>query len=119
MENLLTSILIVAILYILATLPRTATTELEAARVDYFPEVPEVEPEESPELAPAPEASLVVDEVAKTELAPQKPTKTSPKPDETGLAALSIRELKKVASKRKIPRYSNLTKSQLLQALAA
>jgi large subunit ribosomal protein L20 len=119
MENLLTSILTVAILYILATLPRTATTEPEAAPVDYFPEVPEVEPEESPELAPAPETPLIVDEVAKTELAPQKPTKTSPKTDKNGLDALSIRQLKKLASEHKIPRYSNLTKSQLITALAA
>jgi hypothetical protein len=37
----------------------------------------------------------------------------------TKLRALSIRELKKVASQSKLPRYGSLTKEQLIEALLA
>lgn len=37
----------------------------------------------------------------------------------TGLATYTIRELKKIASTYKVKRYSNMTKAQLCEALAA
>lgn len=48
-----------------------------------------------------------------------KPTKKTPKTTDNNLSAMSIRQLKKLASERKIPRYSNLTKAQLIEAIAA
>ena len=48
-----------------------------------------------------------------------KPTKKTPKNTDNNLQSLSIRALKKMASERKIPRYSSLTKSQLIEAIAA
>ena len=36
----------------------------------------------------------------------------------SNLQSLSIRALKKLASEKKVPRYSNLTKSQLIAAIA-
>lgn len=79
-------------------------------KIEYFPEIEAVEP------------------VKKTHLVnlPGEPVTPSPAPvslptaiatDEIPLTALGIRELKKLASKAKIKRYSSLNKQQLILAL--
>ena len=99
-------ILIVAI----AFAPKCPQTVSPDSPVEYSPEIEAVEP------------------VKKTHLVnlPGEPVTPSPAPvslpqaiatDEISLTALGIRELKKLASKAKIKRYSSLNKQQLILAL--
>jgi hypothetical protein len=94
-------ILIVAI----AFAPKCPQTVSPDSPVEYFPEIEAVEPVEtylvnlpvmSSENFPIPQAIAT---------------------DEISLTALGIRELKKLASKAKIKRYSSLNKQQLILAL--
>lgn len=109
MENIivLTALYILAIALIYA--PKCPAKTATETPINYFPSV-EDEPvvlggvTVSP-LTPSSESL----ESSKVAIAP------NPSPD---LKSLSIRALKKLASEKKVPRYSNLTKAQLIAAMA-
>jgi hypothetical protein len=92
--------------------------------IAFAPKCPHVSPDSPVEYSPEIEA---VEPVKKTHLVnlPGEPVTPSPAPvslptaiaAEIPLTALGIRELKKLASKAKIKRYSSLNKQQLILAL--
>ena len=97
-------ILIVAI----AFSPKTCKVE-PVEKIEYFPEI------EAVELAPIPSLeNLPVEPVIPSPVPISLPQTITP---EIPLTALGIRELKKLASKAKIKRYSSLNKQQLILAL--
>lgn len=106
MENIivLTALYILAIALIYA--PKCPKMTAPETPINYFPSV-EDEPQNVDNCTQIPETeSLESSEMA---IAP------NPSPD---LKSLSIRALKKLASEKKVPRYSNLTKAQLIAAMA-
>lgn len=115
MENLLVSIL----LYCLAVLvfypcSHRSQPAKESQRIDYFPEPVEDEPEtkvidNAVNLEPVTEAIAAPVPVTVPNLDKAE--------DQLMLSLMSIRQLKAMA-KGKIKNYSNMTKSQLIQALA-
>jgi hypothetical protein len=95
--------------------------------VDYFPEVIDKSIEKthlvnlpdttaSPNYSTKPSYSQNVSFIKLSENATPSPLPQAIAP-ETSLHGLSIRELKKLASTRKVKRYSNLNKQQLILAL--
>ena len=79
-------------------------------KIEYFPEIePTDEPDKKSHLV-----NLPVEPFTPSPAPVSLPTAIAP---ETFLHGLSIRELKKLASKAKIKRYSNLNKQQLILAL--
>lgn len=105
MENLILAIFIYAAAVAIAFSPNSPVEKIE-----YFPEIePTDEPDKKSHLVNLPvrgyESSFVNS---------QNPTAIAPK---TFLHGLSIRELKKLASIRKIPRYGSKTKKELILAL--
>jgi hypothetical protein len=115
MENLACALFVFAVycLWACASRPTVNTAADPAAPVDYFPEVEEVTEPEVIAVEPVtvefqPTAEVIVEPI-------KKPSVAVP----TDLTNLSIRQLKKLASAAKIKRYSNLTKAQLIDRLAA
>jgi len=78
--------------------------------VEYFSEIEAVEPVEKSHLVNLPGEPVTPSPAPVT-----LPTAIAP---EIPLTALGIRELKKLASSRKIPRYGSKTKKELILALA-
>jgi hypothetical protein len=98
-------VLIIAI----AFAPKCPQTVSPDSPVEYFPEI------EAVELAPIPSLeNLPVEPVTPSPAPVSLPQAIAP---EIPLTALGIRELKKLASKAKIKRYSSLNKKQLILAL--
>ena len=122
MENIivLTALYILAIALIYA--PKCPAKTATETPINYFPSVEDEPENETPEtlnpVTVSPVNSVIPEtltpsseslESSKVAIAP------NPSPD---LKSLSIRALKKLASEKKVPRYSNLTKSQLIAAMA-
>ena len=86
--------------------------------VEYFPEIEPVETQlvNLPDTTASPMYSQNVSSIKLSENATPSPLPQAIAP-ETSLHGLSIRELKKLASTRKVKRYSNLNKQQLILAL--
>ena len=122
MENIivLTTLYILAIALIYA--PKCPAQTATDAPIDYFPNVEE-SPEKAPTQEPIPVSVSPIKTIKKATVTPSSESLESsevaiapnPSPD---LKSLSIRALKKLASEKKVPRYSNLTKSQLIAAMA-
>ena len=119
MENIivLTALYILAIALIYA--PKCPAQTATDAPIDYFPNVEDGPENETPEtLNPVtvlPVNSVIPETLTPSSEIPEMAIAPNPSPD---LKSLSIRALKKLASERKIPRYSNLTKAQLIAVMA-
>lgn len=135
MSHLIVAVLIyVAIVAIANQKPATVSA---TTRIDYFPEVEKIESDISgiSELAIAAEISPVIpcpwelettlEPVTETAIATVEPVKPTlyllppAKPVASDLNSLGIRELKRLASKAKIKRYSTLRRDELISRLSA
>jgi len=106
-ETIVLSLIYIAAVAI-AFSPKTCKVE-PVKKIEYFPEI------EAVELAPIPSLENLPGEPVTPSPAPVSlPQAIAP---EIPLTALGIRELKKLASKAKIKRYSSLNKQQLILAL--
>jgi hypothetical protein len=99
-----------------------------ATKIEYFPDVPDVELTEPINPSPAPIVPIVETAIAVTE--PEKvtepiataiaviPAKNALINPVTDLKKLTIRELKRMASEAKIKRYNVMKKGELILALS-
>ena len=123
--------ILLSFLYLLfiaiAYAPKTCKVS-PATKIEYFPDVPDVELTEPINPSPAPIGLVVSTAIAVTE--PEKvtepietviaviPAKNAPINPVTDLKKLTIRELKRMASEAKIKRYSVMKKGELILALS-
>lgn len=124
MENLACALFVFAVycLWACASRPSVNTAADPVTEpVNYFPEV-EVTPEPVQEVEEVQEAIAVEPVTVEFQPAPEVTLERTQKPSvviPSDLTALSIRQLKKLASAAKIKRYSSLTKAQLIDRLAS
>jgi hypothetical protein len=111
MENLACALFVFSVycLWACASLP-SVNTAVDPAEtpVDYFPDVEEVTPEPIQEVQEEVTPAIAVEPA-------KKPSTLIP----GNLENLSIRQLKKLASAAKLPKYSSLTKAQLIDRLTS
>ena len=108
-------VLIIGILYA-PKCPKMTATETP---INYFPSVEDEPENETPETLTPVTVSPVISETLTTSSESLESYKVAIAPNPShNLQSLSIRALKKLASEKKVPRYSNLTKAQLIAAMA-
>jgi hypothetical protein len=121
MENLIIAIFVYVLFIAIAYAPKSCKVVSLATKIDYFPDVPNVELTKPEPIKPIETAITVTEPEKVTEpietaiaVIPAKNALINPVND---LTRLTIRELKKLASGR-IKNYSNLTKKELVLALS-
>ena len=107
--------ILLSFLYLLfiaiAYAPKTCKVS-PATKIEYFPDVPDVELTEPINPSPAPIGPIVETAIA---VIPAKNALINPVTD---LKKLTIRELKRMASEAKIKRYNVMKKGELILALS-